>query len=331
MTEINSNLNVQNTNTVQEKSNVDDLKEKLDYVKADTSFIEETSENDLVEFKEEGNSASSSNNEESTAASALLIQQKSLQSQLERLQSRLDSLQKRQKTVQANYDKAVLKGIDTSDAKSKLDEVSGQIDEVNGQIENCISQMGNISNSIVQALTQSMNNEMNNAANSANGVQATGAVTGVNSASGATATGVNTTAVSGEYNAEKGQAIANAANALYGNTSSGGGLCATGVSNAIEQVLGYHIYADGCTYGDALAERSDWYEVTNQYPTAESLYDLPAGAVVSWSPYNTDSAGSIYGHVYIVDGQGYEISDYKTAQSTYFADRGGTYRVFLPK
>ena len=133
-----------------------------------------------------------------------------------------------------------------------------------------------------------------------------------------------------QYNEERGQALADAANSLYGGVSTGGGWCAKGVSQAIQKAFGYSTSGNGCDYGNTLSALDDWVEVTDQYESASELVNLPAGAVVSWSPYNTTSLGNTYGHVYISDGQGHEISDFKSDITTYYADRGSEYRVFIP-
>ena len=133
-----------------------------------------------------------------------------------------------------------------------------------------------------------------------------------------------------QYNEERGQALADAANSLYGGVSSGGGWCARGVSQAINKAFGYSTSGNGCDYGDTLSALDDWVEVTDSYESAADLVNLPAGAVVSWSPYNTTSLGNTYGHVYISDGEGHEISDFKSDITTYYADRGSEYRVFIP-
>lgn len=128
-----------------------------------------------------------------------------------------------------------------------------------------------------------------------------------------------------EYDQKRGQALADAANSLYGGTSKGGGLCATGVSQAINKAFGYTTHGNGCDYGNVLSQRSDWVEVTDEIKSVEDLKNLPAGAIVSWSNYKR------YGHVFISDGKGNEISDFKNSVSTHYADRGAKYRVFLPK
>ncbi len=185
------------------------------------------------------------------------------------------------------------------------------------------------------AITQVQNDIANktsalNAINSEISAQKTSSTSGVNGTSATN--GVTKTLNTGsfaQYNAQRGQALAQAAESLYGNVYSSGGLCATGVSQAINKAFGYATSGNGCDYGNVLSGLSDWVEVTDSV-SVDDLKNLPAGAIVSWSPYNTTSAGSIYGHVYIADGQGHEISDFKTDITSYYADRGGEYRVFLP-
>lgn len=134
----------------------------------------------------------------------------------------------------------------------------------------------------------------------------------------------------GQYDAERGQALADAANSLYGGVSQGGGWCAAGVSKAIQKAFGYATSGNGCDYGNVLSQRDDWVEITDTIHSAEDLQKLPAGAIVSWSPYNTTSLGNTYGHVYIADGQGHGISDFKENITSYYMDRDSDWRVFLP-
>lgn len=134
----------------------------------------------------------------------------------------------------------------------------------------------------------------------------------------------------GQYDEERGQALADAANSLYGGVSQGGGWCATGVSQAIQKAFGYSTSGNGCDYGNVLAQRDDWVEITDTVQTLEDFQSLPAGAIVSWSPYNTTSLGNTYGHVYIADGKGHGISDFKENITSYYMDRDSEWRVFLP-
>ena len=94
--------------------------------------------------------------------------------------------------------------------------------------------------------------------------------------------------------------------------------------------FGYSTSGNGCDYGNVLAQRDDWVEITDSVQTLEDFQNLPAGAIVSWSPYNTTSLGNTYGHVYIADGQGHGISDFKEDITSYYMDRDSEWRVFLP-
>ncbi len=136
-----------------------------------------------------------------------------------------------------------------------------------------------------------------------------------------------------QYNEERGQALANAALKLYGNDHEANGYCASGVADSIQAAFGYRTSGNGCDYGNVLSGLDDWVEVTSEIKSPEELKNLPAGAIVSWSTYepgHTRSNGQ-YGHVFISDGQGHEISDYISNVSTVYATWGASYRVFLPR
>ena len=134
----------------------------------------------------------------------------------------------------------------------------------------------------------------------------------------------------GQYDEERGQALADAANSLNGDKTQGGGWCAAGVSDAIQKAFGYTTSGNGCDYGNVLSQRDDWVEITDSVQTLEDFQNLPAGAIVSWSPYDTTSLGNTYGHVYIADGEGHGISDFKEDITSYYMDRNSEWRVFLP-
>ena len=134
----------------------------------------------------------------------------------------------------------------------------------------------------------------------------------------------------GQYDEERGQALADAANSLNGDKTQGGGWCAAGVSAAIQKAFGYTTSGNGCDYGNVLSQRDDWAEITDSVQTLEDFQNLPAGAIVSWSPYDTTSLGNTYGHVYIADGEGNGISDFKEDITSYYMDRNSEWRVFLP-
>ena len=313
-------------------SKVDEIKEKLKDILSDktektSESSKKTDENELVEFDGSASDdytalSGSGTSSYDVLISALQAEQRAYTKKLERIYQRLNKVIESQSKIQKEVD-----SITDSDTKekmqSKVDAYNKTISNLNSQASKCMSNMQSITSQIEQAISSK------NSAEAAASIAALNV--GAASSSGAVSSATSSaTGVPSGYNAQRGQALANAAQSLYGGVTGSGGLCATGVSNSIEKVFGYHVYADGCTYGDELAKRSDWKEVTDQYPNASSLSSLPAGAVVSWSPYNTSSLGSIYGHVYIADGKGNEISDFKTQISTYYADRGGTYRVFVP-
>ena len=129
-----------------------------------------------------------------------------------------------------------------------------------------------------------------------------------------------------EYNEEKGMGLVNAALELHGNNHTSGKQCGKGVGESIEAAFGYRLYGDGYEWADNLANRSDWQEVTEEV-SVDELTSLPAGAVVSWSQYD----GGPYGHVFISDGQGHEISDFTGNISVdKYLNAGATYRVFVP-
>ena len=132
------------------------------------------------------------------------------------------------------------------------------------------------------------------------------------------------------YDAQRGQALADTATSLYGSKSKGNNLCATGVADAIEATYGYRTSGNGCDYGETLSQLDDWVEITDSVSGLEDIQNLPAGAIVSWSQYDTDGAGKYYGHVYICDGNGHGISDFNENITGYYLDRNSKYRVFIP-
>ncbi len=136
-----------------------------------------------------------------------------------------------------------------------------------------------------------------------------------------------------QYNEERGQALADAALALYGNDYYANGNCAGGVADAIQKAFGYRTYGNGCDYGNVLSQLDDWIEVTQEITSVEDLRNLPPGAIVSWSTYeagHTKSNGR-FGHVWISDGQGHEISDFIANVSLNYSAWGASFRVFLPR
>ncbi len=141
------------------------------------------------------------------------------------------------------------------------------------------------------------------------------------------------------YDSAKGQAIANSALKLFGNDHKANGRCASGVSQSLKDATGVELHGNGCDWAELLEQRPDWGEI--YYDSAEDLkgvYDpatgkgLPPGAIVCWSQYEPGHTGSNgrYGHVFIADGQGHEISDFISNVSTNYANWGGKFRVFIP-
>ncbi len=139
----------------------------------------------------------------------------------------------------------------------------------------------------------------------------------------------------GQYNEERGHNLAQAALSLHGNTTRGGGYCATGVGEAINKAFGYRPRGNGCDYDDILSQRSDWKQVWQDKDiTVEDLKQLPEGAIVSWSAYDTPTTGRLYGHVYIVaqdeNGNKVGVSDFKENITDSYLRRNSKPSVFLP-
>ena len=305
---------------------------------ADTSFIDETSENDLAEYSgeedtDDAQSTDETQSDESTQTTGsasnsqialLQLQQQEYLNEIARLNQELGSAMKNRQKAEASLAKLKVRGADTSDIESRISGYTSDISSLNSQRNNALSQFSSINTQIIQAINQASN------ASAASAATGTAEVSGTTGAANVTGTSGTSQGTLANYNAEKGQALANAAEELYGSNPYSGGMCGSGVSASISRGLGLSICGNGCDYRDLLRNDSHFVEVTDQYPTVESLYDLPAGAIVSWQPYNTTSAGSIYGHVYIADGQGNEISDFKSAMwNEHYAD-GGSYTVFFP-
>ncbi len=138
---------------------------------------------------------------------------------------------------------------------------------------------------------------------------------------------------SADYNKKLANAILKAAKSYVGGNTKSTGYCARGVREALEEAFGVGNY--GLFSGDAYewadyfnSEKDTWANITGDYKSASDLQNLPAGAIVVWSKYN----GGQYGHICIADGKGGEYSDfYRSKIITSFADKGGTYQVFIPK
>ena len=150
----------------------------------------------------------------------------------------------------------------------------------------------------------------------------------------ATATAGTNTTSNGQYNAEKGQALVDAAYQMldqYGETMY---YCATGVSRTFSIAYGLDLGGNGCDWDsnmDQLVAQGMFVEATGDYPTADSLSTLPAGAVVCWEATGDGTPGGTYGHVTIADGNGGEISDHHASNIyTEIGGRSDNYKVYLP-
>ena len=101
------------------------------------------------------------------------------------------------------------------------------------------------------------------------------------------------------------------------------GWCLKGVNNALEKAYGFRLsYNSAYQAIPALQSRSDFTEVTNQYPNAQSLTNLPAGAIVVWE----NSSNHPHGHISIALGNGQEASDHIQSQTVNY---GTQYHVFV--
>lgn len=113
--------------------------------------------------------------------------------------------------------------------------------------------------------------------------------------------------------------IAQATASSMGST----GWCLKGVNNALEKAYGFRLsYNSAYQAIPALQSRSDFTEVTNQYPNAQSLTNLPAGAIVVWE----NSSNHPHGHISIALGNGQEASDHIQSQTVNY---GTQYHVFV--
>lgn len=137
------------------------------------------------------------------------------------------------------------------------------------------------------------------------------------------------------YNEQKGKELVEAAHAMLDRYGSSTGYCARGVSRTMNIAYGISMGGHGYQWDsnmDQLVEQGMFAEVTDDYPSADLLSTLPAGAVICWE--NTgikDNSGGEYGHVCIVDGKGGEISDhYQNFIIKSVGGRSDQYRIFIP-
>ncbi|MDO5437344.1 MAG: hypothetical protein Q4F80_04010 [bacterium] len=101
------------------------------------------------------------------------------------------------------------------------------------------------------------------------------------------------------------------------------GWCLRGVNDSLEKAYGFRLsYNSAYQAIPALQARSDFTEVTNQYPNSQSLTNLPAGAIVVWE----NSGSHPHGHISIALGNGQEASDHIQNQTTNY---GTQYHVFV--
>jgi LysM repeat protein len=124
------------------------------------------------------------------------------------------------------------------------------------------------------------------------------------------------------YDPVLGKELARASMAESGGRTWAGGMCYSGVANAVDQVIGrfltgLHAYMAA----SQLAQRKDLF---TEIPSG-NLRSLPAGAIVVWGKGTSKS-----GHISIAQGNGMETSDFIGNQMTYHYG-GAAARVFLPK
>ena len=304
-----------------EKEPEDDLQ-----VLADEDESTTTDNTDSKNGTEENNGESSDDSlTNSEYLTMLYKKQLALTKKIQRLADSMSVVMSQYNSTKAKIDiNAGNKDVDTSQLETNLSGYESRMNTLSSLISTCQGNIDSIASEINSILFK---NTSTSSTSSTTGTTAADSASGTSSTSTAVAAGD----VPDGYNAEKGQALANAANELYGDNPYSNASCGSGVSAAISRGLGLSISGNGCDYRDLLrADSTHFKEVTDQYPTVESLYNLPPGAIVSWQPYNTTSLGRYYGHVYIADGQGNEISDFKGAMNNeHYAD-GGSYTVFVP-
>ena len=147
------------------------------------------------------------------------------------------------------------------------------------------------------------------------------------------AVGSNTTS-NGQYSAEKGQALVDTALEMIAQNGETMYECAAGVSRTFSMAYGLDLGGNGCDWDtnmEQLVAQGLFVEATDEYPSADMLSSLPAGAVVCWEAGGDGTPGGSYGHVTIADGNGGEISDHHSDYIyTEIGGRSDTYRIFLP-
>ncbi len=329
------------------------LKEELDEANEATEAQQNIVAQKEIEITQQETTISSLN----STYQSMTTNRQSLEIQMTELQSSLSQAEDEQKSSIQNKISSLQSEIDTAktkeqEAKTKLDEAQNQLQklkeeknqqemilvqkeevkagieaksqEQNPQLKMYLDEYNEAKNSYETDKQTALNNaksEIKEAQNKVNEIQqALATVETKETLKNYTLGGLS------DYNAEKGMDLVNAAMSLHGNNHTSGKQCGKGVGESIEAAFGYRLYGDGYEWAQNLENRSDWEEVTDEI-SAEELTSLPAGAVVSWSQYE----GGPYGHVFISDGQGHEISDFVGNISVdKFINRGATYRVFIP-
>ena len=120
------------------------------------------------------------------------------------------------------------------------------------------------------------------------------------------------------YNRDIGTSIArNASNVAYSMNSSG--RCYHGVKEALNKE---GIFLDGIPAYEAAPQLANNHRFKEVHGINGELKNLPAGAVVVWSP----KSGHPYGHISVALGNGYEASDHVQRQMEDYSKC----RVFIP-
>jgi hypothetical protein len=106
------------------------------------------------------------------------------------------------------------------------------------------------------------------------------------------------------------------------------GRCYAGVADAVSDALGFELSGmSAYMAAPQLAQSGKFTEITQQFPTAESLKNLPAGCIVVWPK----GERSPHGHISVSLGGGREASDHVGEQITNYRGVTSGFRVFMPK
>ncbi len=193
-----------------------------------------------------------------------------------------------------------------SELKSQIEDLEGNIQSATNNLTVNVLKLS----SDIELLTQIMAIKASEAASAASS-------SGTSSASSATSSG---TSYSGDLT--ENTTLAEAAEAMASSMGTTG-WCLKGVNNTLEEVYGFRLsYNSAYQAIPELQSRSDFTEVTDQYPSASDLTNLPAGAIVVWE----NSSNHQHGHISIALGDGREASDHIQNQTTSY---GTQYHVFI--